>query len=59
MIAAMTVVMVTTRETPRAWAKAGSATTTRKLSIEPPNGRKVGFVDWRVTLERKAELIIQ
>ena len=42
MSAATTVVSVTTSEMARAWPNAGSVATARRLSREPPNGRKVG-----------------
>jgi hypothetical protein len=53
------VVRVTTSEVPRALRKAGSVTTTRRLSNDPPNGSNVGSVDWSTTLGRNAELSIQ
>jgi len=54
-----TVPSVTARDTPRACRKPGSRNTEAKLSKDPPNGRKVGFVDWRVTLDNIDELTIQ
>ena len=59
MIAATTVVSVTTSEIARAWPNAGSVATARRLSREPPNGRNVGVADWSTTLGRNAELSIQ
>lgn len=58
-IAAATVTRVTASEIPSARMKPASPNTVAKLSNEPPKGRKVGVLDWRVTLSRKAELIIQ
>ena len=59
MIAATTVVSVTTSEMVSAEPNDGSVATASRLSNDPPNGRKVGVADCSTTLGRKAELSIQ
>jgi len=59
MMAATTVVRVTTSEMLSAEPNEGSVATALRLSSEPPNGRNVGLADWSTTLGRKAEFSIQ